>query len=339
MRYQLLGHTGLRVSELCLGVMTFGNPDWGTTEADAGPIYQRFRDAGGNFVDTANEVYGGGQSEEILGRLMAGHREEMVVASKYTLAMPGGRNPNLAGNHRKSLRRSLESSLRRLNTDYLDLLWIHAWDGVTPADEIMRALDDTVRSGKVLYVGVSNMPAWVMAQCNTLADAHGWTPFAAQQIEYSLIERNAEDDLLPAAHTLGMTTCAWSPLGSGILSGKYANPSSKEPKRLDVFKFRELNEHTQAIATAVGTIANKLGRSSAQVALNWLRAKPKVIPLLGARTLAQLEDNLGCLDFALDAATVAELDALSARKLRYPHSYLASVRPLVHAGFHGQLDA
>jgi len=338
MRYKLLGRSGLRVSELCLGAMTFGSPQWGTSEADAVPIYTRFRDAGGNFVDTANEIYGGGQSEEILGRIIAGHREEVVLASKYSLALPGGRNPNLAGNHRKSLRRSLESSLRRLGTDYLDVLWLHAWDGVTPADEIMRALDDVVREGKVQYVGVSNMPAWVAAQCNTLADAHGWTPFVGLQIEYSLIERTAEEELLPMARAMQMAICAWSPLASGILSGKYANPANHEKKRLDTLTLHALDERSQTIAALVGTIARKLGCSSAQVALNWLRAKQNVIPLIGARTLEQLEDNLRCLDFEVDAASVAELDALSASPLRYPHRYLAGVQPLLHAGFHAALD-
>jgi aryl-alcohol dehydrogenase-like predicted oxidoreductase len=329
MQYRLLGRSGLRVSELCLGTMTFGAPQWGTPESDAGGLYGRFRDCGGNCIDTANEIYSHGESERIVGRLMSGHRHEVVLATKYSLALPGGADRNLAGNSRKSFMRSLEASLRRLGTDYIDLMWVHAWDGVTPAEEIMRALDDAVRQGKLLYTGASNTPAWVVAQCNTLAAAHGWTAFVAIQVEYSLLERTAERELLPMARDFGLAIAAWSPLGSGILTGKYAGSRTDEAKRLDSFAFRKVDERSQSLALAVGAVAARLGCSAAQVALNWLRAQPGVIPVLGVRTLAQLEDNLGCLQFNLNAATLAELSSSSAPPLGFPHDYLAQVQPLL----------
>jgi len=339
MRYKLLGRSGLRVSELCLGTMTFGNTQWGTPEAEAAQMYARFRDLGGNYLDTANEMYAEGRSEEILGRLVGGHRHEVVVATKYTFAFPGGRNPNAGGNHRKSLLRSLEASLRRLGTDYIDLMWIHAWDPATPADELMRALDDAVSQGKILHIGASNTPAWVVAQCNTLADWRGWTPFVGLQVEYSLVERAVERELLPMAQRLDLSVAAWSPLGSGILSGKYAKPVAGEAKRLDTMQLKRIDERNSAIAAGVGELAREIGRSSPQVALNWLRAKPGVIPLVGVRTLAQFDDNFGCLDFQLDAAQLARLDGLSAIPLGYPHEFLRGTRNIVNAGFQDLLDS
>lgn len=338
MRYRLLGRSGLRISELCLGTMTFGAAGWGTAEADAAAMVARFRDAGGNFFDTANEIYAGGRSEEILGRLVAGERDQVVIATKYGLHLPGVNNPNAAGNQRKSLKRSIESSLRRLGTDYVDLLWTHCWDGVTPVDEVMRALDDLVREGKVLHVGVCNTPAWVVARSNTLAELRGWTAFAGLQVEYSLIERTAERELLPMARALGLGVAAWSPLASGILSGKYADPAAGEGARLQKAPLRKLDERSLALASGVAALATELGRPTAQVALNWVRAQPGVVPLLGARTDAQLQDNLACLDFQLEPEALARLDALSAIELGYPHDYLRRTRAIAHAGFDASLD-
>jgi aryl-alcohol dehydrogenase-like predicted oxidoreductase len=338
MRYQLFGRSGLRVSELCLGTMTFGNSAWGTPESEAKEMYRRFRDMGGNYVDTANEMYAEGRSEEIVGRLISGHRHEVVVATKYTFAMPGGRNPNAGGNHRKSLLRSLEGSLKRLNMDYVDVMWIHAWDPATPSDELMRALDDAVRQGKILHIGASNTPAWVVSQCNMLADMRGWTPFAGLQVEYSLVERGVEREILPMAKHLNLSVAAWSPLGSGLLSGKYANPSGNEPKRLDSVALKTIDGHNSAIAAAVGLLAAEIGRSSPQVALNWLRAKPGVIPLVGARTLAQFDDNFGCLNFELTSEQLERLDAISALPLGYPHDFLQKTRAIANAGFQDKLD-
>lgn len=220
MRYQLLGGSGLRVSELALGAMTFGSDGWGTPEDEASSIYTAYRDLGGNFVDTANEIYSGGRSEEFVGRFIAGHRDEVVLATKYSDAPPGN-DPNAAGVHRKSLVQSLERSLRRLGTDYVDLLWVHAWDFLTSEAEVMRALDDVVRAGKVLYVAISDAPAWVIARCQTIAELRGWSPFVALQAEYNLVERTPERDLIPMARALDLAVVAWSPLASGILSGKY----------------------------------------------------------------------------------------------------------------------
>ncbi|MBB2497336.1 aldo/keto reductase [Aquipseudomonas ullengensis] len=340
MRYRLLGKSGLRVSELCLGTMTFGNAGWGSDESEARSIYAGYRDAGGNFFDTANEIYAQGRSEEVLGRLIAGHRDELVVASKYSLALPGTRDPNWAGNHRKSLRRSVEASLRRLDTDYLDMLWVHAWDTVTPVEETMRALDDLVRQGKVLYLGISNAPAWVVAKCNMQAQAMGQTAFVALQVEYNLIERSIEQELLPMARDFGMSIAAWSPLAGGLLSGKYGNPQRQaDGQRLDSAGLGGVDEHGLKVAQAVMDVASRLGHSPSQVALNWLRACPGVIPLIGARTRAQLDDNLGCLSFELDEASLAELARVSESELRYPQRYLQKYRELLFAGFAQQVDS
>lgn len=337
MRYKLMGRSGLRVSELCLGTMTFGNATWGTPEPEAQRMVTRFRDAGGNFIDTANEIYAGGRSEEILGRLVGGNRHELVLASKYSFGLPGGRDPNSGGNHRKSLMRSLESSLKRLGTDYLDVMWVHAWDGVTPVDEMMRALDDVVRQGKVQYVGISNTPAWVVAQANTLAECRGWTSFMGLQVEYNLTERCAEHELIPMARRLGLSVAAWSPLASGILSGKYAH-AGDGAKRLDTMKLKSLTPRHLEIAAAVSDVARSNDCSAVHVALNWLRARPAVIPILGARTFEQLDANLGCLEHQLDATTLALLDAISAPPPQYPHDYLQQVRAPLNAGFQEMID-
>ncbi len=338
MRYRLMGRSGLRVSELCLGTMTFGAADWGTPEPDAAAIYARFRDAGGNFFDTANEIYAGGRSEEILGRLVGRERDQVVIATKYGLHLPGGNNPNAGGNQRKSLRRSIESSLQRLRTDYVDLLWTHCWDGLTPVDEVMRALDDLVREGKVLHVGACNTPAWVVARSNTLAELRGWSAFIGLQVEYNLIERTAERELLPMARAMGLGVAAWSPLASGILSGKYGNTGAGEGARLQKVPMRQLDARSTAVAQGLGVVAAELGRPPAQVALNWLRAQPGVVPLLGVRTAAQLEDNLACLGFRLEPAVLDKLDALGPVERGFPHDYLQRVAPLAHAGFLPLLD-
>lgn len=339
MRYKLLGRTGLRVSEICLGCMTFGNKEWGTPEAEAAKIYGDFRDRGGNFLDTSNESYADGRSEEIIGRLVAGHRHDAIITTKFTFARMGNRNPNAVGNHRKSLKCSLEGSLKRLDTDYIDLLWVHSWDEMTPIDEMMRALDDVVREGKVLYIGASNLPAWIIAQCNTLADCRSWSPFVAQQIEYNLIERTAEHSLLPMARSLDLGVAAYSPLGMGILSGKYAREStSTDSRRLDTISLKEVDERSLAIARAVGEIAQVIGRTSSQVALNWLRAKERVIPILGVRTLAQWQDNIGCLDFRLDPEHITMLDKLSEPAPTYRQAHFNAVVERFQPGVQGQVD-
>jgi len=329
LRYRLLGRSGLRVAQLALGTMTFGLQDeWGTDAAEAGRIYQSYREAGGNYIDTANQ-YAGGASEAIVGRLVAGHREEVVIASKYTNSAPG-RGANAGGNQRKNMTESVEQSLRRLGTDYLDLYIAHAWDHFTPAEEVMRAFDDLVRAGKVLYIGVSNTPAWVVAKSNTLAELRGWTRYVGLQIEYSLLARDAERELLPMAADQEMSVIAWSPLKNGLLTGKYLTERA-EPGRLDSQYFRSAllaqvsqgGDQAGDTVRAVADVAAETGSAPAQVALAWLMHRPQpVIPVAGARTLAQFRQNLPAADLALTAGQLSRLDAVSRGSLGFPHDYL-----------------
>jgi aryl-alcohol dehydrogenase-like predicted oxidoreductase len=340
MRYRLFGGTGLRVSELCLGTMTFGNSDWGASEDESKAIYTAFRDAGGNFLDSANEVYADGRSEEITGRLVKGARDEHVIATKYSFQSPGTRNLNASGNHRKSLRRSVEASLKRLGTDYLDILWLHGWDETTPQEEVLRALDDAVREGEVLHIGVSNFPAWVVARANAAAQFRGWTMYSGWQLEYSLLERGIEREHLPMAAGLGMTICAWSPLASGILTGKYTRDSADgAPRRLDTVPMKAVNEAGLEVARGVDALADELGRSSAAVALNWVRAKREVIPILGSRNMSQIQDQLGCLEFTLTAEQVARLDGLTNFARGYPYDFISAVRFMQTGGWQDRIDA
>jgi aryl-alcohol dehydrogenase-like predicted oxidoreductase len=323
MRYQLLGRSGLRVSELCLGTMTFGEEwGWGASEEESRKVFDRFVEAGGNFFDTAN-FYTGGTSERMLGRFIAPDRGRHVVATKYTCNMSPD-DPNSGGNHRKSMVQSVEASLRRLGTEYVDLLWVHAWDGMTPVEEVMRALDDMVRAGKVLYVGISDTPAWIVSQANTLADLRGWTRFVALQIEYSLVERTPERDLLPMAQALDMAVAPWGILGAGMLTGKYDRDSDPGEHSRGEWGDGLFTERNFAIVDAIETVARELGVSHAQVATNWLRqsGRAQVIPILGARKLSQLEDNLGCLDFSLSREQVSQLERASATDLGFPHDFL-----------------
>ncbi|RJF91682.1 aldo/keto reductase [Noviherbaspirillum saxi] len=340
MRYRLLGRSGLRVSELAYGVMNFGMKAWGTMDADVcGDLYRLYRDAGGNFIDTANEVYGEGRSEEFLGKLVAGHRDEVVIGTKYSLHVPGTRNANIAGNHRKSMMRSVERSLRRLDTDYIDILWMHGWDMMTPVDEIMRGFEDLVRQGKILHAGVSNTPAWLVAQANTMAELRGWTPFVGLQVEYNLAERDVEHELLPMAQSLGLGVLAYSPLASGILSGKYNTNTEVGQRRLDISKImKKVDERSLNIADMLMKVAREIGRPASQVALNWLRAQRGVIPLIGARTVAQLEDNLGCLEFSIDEAHLQALSQASAREQPYPQSFIAQTRTITSGGFYDSIE-
>jgi aryl-alcohol dehydrogenase-like predicted oxidoreductase len=325
MRYTLLGPSGLRVSEICLGTMSFGDVwGFGADERDSHRTIEAFAEAGGNFLDTANK-YHEGQSEQIVGSYLGAERDKWVVASKYTLAMRSG-DPNSAGNSRKNLRQSVEASLRRLRTDYLDLLWVHAWDHVTPVEEIMRALDDVVASGKVTYVGLSDSPAWFAAQANTLASLRGWSPFIAVQIQYSLLARTAERELIPMADAFGLAVAAWGPLGAGILTGKY----TRSPGELDRQSKRAaanqaiLTAGTLAIAAEVDRIANEIGTTPAQVATAWVRQRQSaVIPIVGARTPEQIRDVLGCVDVRLAPELLDRLDAASHVDLGFPFDLLS----------------
>ncbi|NES70049.1 MAG: aldo/keto reductase, partial [Okeania sp. SIO2D1] len=300
MQYKLLGKSGLRVSELCLGTMTFGEDwGWGSSKEESQRIYQVFREAGGNFIDTAN-VYTNGTSDKFLGEFIASEREAVVLATKYTNGF-GDNNPNGGGNQRKNMMQSVEASLKRLNTDYIDVLWLHAWDFMTPPEEVMRAFDDLVRAGKILYIGISDAPAWVVSQCNTLAELRGWTQFIGLQIEYSLIQRTPERELLPMAHTLDIGVTAWSPLASGWLTGKYTKANVEEERRLDnemMKDFVNLSGRNLSIAKEVDKVAEEIGKSSSQVALSWLLNKG-VIPIIGARKVSHIEDNIQCVDVEL----------------------------------------
>jgi aryl-alcohol dehydrogenase-like predicted oxidoreductase len=323
MRYKLLGPSGLRVSELCLGTMSFGDAwGFGADEKEAHRILSAFADAGGNFIDTANK-YHEGQSEEIVGSFLGPGRDRFVVATKYTLAMGPG-DPNAAGNSRKNLRSSVEASLRRLRTDYLDLLWVHAWDYTTPVEEVMRGLDDLVTAGKVNHVALSDAPAWVAAQASTVAALRGWSPLVALQVEYSLLERTADRELLPMAEAFGLSVCAWAPMGAGILTGKYTRGAAvpTDSRRAPANQGR-LTERNRRIAEAVDGVADQLGASSAQVALAWARQRDRrIIPITGVRTLDQLEDILGCLEVELPAEHLAELNEVSRIELGFPYELL-----------------
>jgi aryl-alcohol dehydrogenase-like predicted oxidoreductase len=333
MRYKLLGRSGLRVSELCLGTMTFGDDwGWGAPKDESKRIFDMFADAGGNFIDTANN-YTNGTSEKFVGEFVKGDRDHFVIATKYTLN-ERGTDPNFGGNHRKNMRRSIEGSLSRLDTDHIDLLWLHMWDGMTPVEEVMRALDDLVREGKVLYVGISDTPAWVVSQANTLADLRGWSRFVAYQGEYSLASRAPERDILPMTRAQELTFLAWGILGGGELTGKYNTPSD-EPKRS-----KDTNERIKKIAALLMELAEKTGRTASQAALNWVLQRPyRMIPILGARSQKQMKDNLGCLEFELTQDQINLLDEASPIDLGFPHSFLASdhVRGLIFGKTFGQI--
>src|SRR5882724_5018792 len=344
MRYRLLGNSGLRVSEAALGTMTFGEEwGWGAAKDEARKLYDAFREAGGNFIDTAN-LYTNGESESFLGEFMQGHRQSVVMATKYTNSAPG-KDPNAAGNQRKNMVQAVEASLKRLQTDYIDLYWVHIWDQITPVEEVMRGLDDLVRQGKVLYVGISDAPAWWIAQANTLATLRGWSPFVGLQIEYSLIERTVERELIPMAKALNLGLTAWSPLSNGVLTGKYRGHGSSEPGRMssDMLKgFMPEQQRTDRVVAAVKTVSDEIGRSMAQVALAWLRYRPvPVIPIIGARKLYQLKDNLASFDLTLSADQLKTLDEASRIELGFPYDIDAKemVRALNYGGLRDQILA
>jgi aryl-alcohol dehydrogenase-like predicted oxidoreductase len=308
-RVRLLGASGLRVSEVCLGVGTFGEKaSWGADRAESARIFDAYLEAGGRFFDTAN-TYAEGRSEEILGELVKDRRDEFVIGTKFTAITRSG-DPNAWGNSRKNLRHSLHASLRRLQTDYVDILWVHAWDRLTPLEELMRALDDEVRKGTVLYIGVSNSPAWAIARANTLAELSGWGAFVGLQIEYNLATRTCEHELLPMAEHLGLSVLAWSPLAAGVLAGGYPLDGDVSGRRI---AYEDVPKRRLETAAAVATIAAELGQPPAAVALSWLRHRPvPVIPILGARTVDQLNQNLAHLDTPLDAEHLQRLDDLTA---------------------------
>jgi aryl-alcohol dehydrogenase-like predicted oxidoreductase len=338
MNYRMLGRSGLRVSELALGTMTFGEEwGWGASAAESRKMFDAFVARGGNFIDTANR-YTEGTSEKIVGELVAEDRERFVVATKYTLKWRDG-DPNAAGNHRKNLVQSVMQSLERLDVDYVDVLWLHAWDFLTPIDEVMRALDDLVRQGAVMYVGVSDTPAWIVSWGNVMADLKGWSPFVALQVEHSLVERTVERDLIPMAKAFGMAVTPWSPLGGGVLSGKYSRGNRPEAKstRLAANSAR-LSERNLAIAEVVMNVADEIGCSASQVSIRWLLDQTHTsIPIIGGRTEAQITDSMNALDITLSADQRARLDAVSAIELGFPHQFLQ--QPNIRDMVTGAMDA
>lgn len=338
MRYKLFGRSGLRVSELALGTMTFG-PEWGwgSDKEESKKVFEAYAKAGGNFIDTANR-YTDGTSEKYVGEFIHSDREHFVVATKYTLFTRHG-DPNFSGNHRKNMMQAIEASLKRLDTDYIDLYWLHAWDYTTPVDEVMRGLDDLVRSGKILYIGVSDTPAWIVSQANTLAELRGWSRFVGLQIQYSLLERTVERELLPMARALDLAVTPWGVLGAGVLSGKY-NRNDK-PREGRAAAGGAKDERNLSIAQTVIEIAEEIGCTPSQVALAWVRQQPGVIiPILGARHAGQLQDNLGCLDVSLNTDQMNRLDEISRIDMGFPHIFYNDprIRDIIYGGTYEQID-
>lgn len=327
--FRLLGRSGLRVSPLCLGTMTFGTEwNWGTDKDGSRAMFDLYLDRGGNFIDTANR-YTEGTSETFLGEFMQGKRDQIVLATKYTLHMRPG-DPNAAGNQRKNLIQALDASLRRLKTDYIDLYYVHAWDALTPIDETMRALDDAVRAGKILYAGVSDFPAWKVAQANTLAELKGWSRFIALQIQYNLVDRTVERDLIPMAMDLGLGVTPWGVLASGFLTGKYEVDDKPDAGGRQME--RRFTDRNRVILKELLAVAEETGHTPAQVAHAWLLRKPGVIsPILGVRKVEQLEDTLQGLEIQLDDSQIHRLDEVSAVDLGFPHDFLQQdhIRTLV----------
>jgi aryl-alcohol dehydrogenase-like predicted oxidoreductase len=325
MRFKLLGRSGLRVSELALGTMTFGESwGWGASRDESRRIFDAFVEAGGNFVDTACN-YTDGESEQILGELVQAERERLVLATKYTLTSRRD-DPNGGGNSRKNMVQTLEGSLKRLGIDYVDLLWLHMWDGLTPVEEVVRALDDLVSAGKVLYVGFSDTPSWVVSQAVTLADLRGWSRPVAVQAPYSLADRDVERELLPMAQSLELAFTPWGTLEGGALTGKYLSDTD-EPRR-----YGRAGERVNGIAREVIAVAEEIGATPSQVAIAWVRAQPWLsVPLVGARSEAQLRENLGALEVELADEHVARLSEASGFDVGFPRSFLESdhVRGLI----------
>jgi aryl-alcohol dehydrogenase-like predicted oxidoreductase len=325
MDFRLFGRCGLRVSEIGLGTMTFGSDwGWGADAEESERIFSRYAEAGGNFVDTANN-YTDGTSEQLVGRFVRSDRERWVIATKYTLTLDAP-DPNAGGNHRKSLVRSLEQSLRRLGTEYVDLLWLHMRDATTPIDEAVRALDDQVRLGKVLYVGISDSPAWVAAQANTLADLRGWSPFVALQIPYSVANRQAERELIPMAAALDLAVVPWGVLGHGVLTGK---PTEERRWPED-----DVAPRTAALVDVLRQIAKERSATPAQVAISWLlgRHRPPIVPLVAATSERQMVENLAAAELALSHDEREQLEAAGRPELGFPRAFLESddVRALIY---------
>ncbi len=334
--YVSLGNSGLRVSPFCLGAMTFGE-DWsfGSGEAESKQVLDRYLDQGGNFIDTAN-VYTKGHSEKIIGDHIGrtpSRRDRVVIATKFFGSMYSG-DPNGGGASRKSLTSACEQSLRRLQTDYIDLYWMHCWDRFTPIEETMRALDDLVAAGKVRYIGFSDTPAWKVTQAQITAKMRGWTPLIALQLEYSLLERTIEGELVPAALEFGLGITPWSPLMSGMLTGKYTreNAATARPTR-GAFVSRAFTEESFRVVDVLLDVANQLDTTPARAALAWVQSQPGVAStIIGARTVEQLDDNLGGLDVHLAPEHLKALEEVSRPKLNFPYDFVRNAAGFGYSG-------
>jgi aryl-alcohol dehydrogenase-like predicted oxidoreductase len=336
--YITLGRTGLRVSPLCLGAMTFGTEwGWGADETASRAIFDRYVDAGGNFIDTA-DGYQKGESEKMCGKFINERklRDQIVLATKFTFnGSPG--NPNSGGNGRKNIHRAIDASLQRLNTDFIDLYWLHAWDTVTPVEEVVATLTDLVRAGKILHYGFSDTPAWYVARAHTLAELQGKEPVAALQLEYSLTERNIEREHIPAAQELGIAICPWSPLAGGFLTGKYkrqGDTGAGEGRLTKGSPFNKFTENNWRILEVLLDVSKQLGKSPAQVALQWVVAQPGITStILGASSVAQLNDNLASLDFAIPEDVRKRLDEASALEPAHPYVFFGgAIQGMIHGG-------
>jgi aryl-alcohol dehydrogenase-like predicted oxidoreductase len=337
MKYKLLGRSGLKVSELCLGTMGFGTEaGWGADKDTSFAIMDTFANAGGNFIDTAN-IYKLGTSEKIIGEYISNHdRDYFVLATKYSLK-DNFSNPNASGNNRKNMMRSVEESLKRLKTDFIDLFYLHIWDDLTPIDEVLRAMDDLIRQGKVNYAAISDTPAWVVAKGNTLAELMGWSQLVALQVEYSLLARTPERELIPMAKHFGMTVTPWAPLGGGALTGKYLRGEQGRIKP----QSNRLNDRSTNITKAVVTIADELGISPGNVALKWTMQQGfSSIPVVGATKVSQLEDNLKTIDVHLSTEHLKKLDEVSVIQLGFPGDFFKEegVTTNTYGGFYDKIE-
>jgi aryl-alcohol dehydrogenase-like predicted oxidoreductase len=336
MKYKLLGKSGLKVAELCLGTMGFGTEwGWGADKETSFKILDAYTKAGGNFLDTANR-YMEGTSEKIIGEYIKEDRAHHVVATKYTLH-DNQTNVNASGNNRKNMMRSVEESLKRLNTEYIDLLYLHIWDNLTPIDEVMRGLDDLIKQGKVNYIGISDTPAWVVSRGNTMAELMGWSKFISLQVEYSLLQRTPERELIPMAKEFGMTVMPWAPLAGGALTGKYLKG---DKGRLNE-KSKRLNDTSTAIAKAVVEVAEELSIPAAHVALKWTTLQGfSSIPIVGATKVTQLEENLKALNVTLSESHLQKLNEISKIDLGFPGEFFKEdgVKMVTYGGFYDRIE-
>lgn len=336
MKYKLLGKSGLKVSELCLGTMGFGKEwNWGADQETSFKILETFANEGGNFLDTANR-YTEGTSEKIIGDFVQSDRDHFVIATKYSLH-DNLTNVNASGNNRKNMMRSVDESLKRLNTEFIDLLYLHIWDNLTPIDEVMRGLDDLIRMGKVNYIGISDTPAWVISRGQTMAELMGWTKFVALQLEYSLLQRTPERELIPMAKEFEMTVTPWAPLAGGALTGKYLKGDKGRLKE----DSKRLNQKAVEITKVVLQIAEETGYSAASIALKWTMMQGfSSIPIVGATKPEQVNENLKCLNAELTEEHLRRLNEASKIELGFPGEFFLEegVKTVTFGGFYDKIE-